>query len=126
MFLPRSAWVCAVRHEPASCIMTPACYRGDTFHAWLYTRRYVCMLPPCTACFCAIFPSHVLACWSAVHHCVYSLSQGYRLCMYVCSTLGMYASTVVSTFAPCLPVTRARRVVPVSYTHLTLPTICSV
>ena len=42
------------------------------------------MLPPRSACVCAIFPSRVLACSPAVYHRIYSLSQGYIYIMHVC------------------------------------------
>ena len=108
-FPPCSACLCASRHECACarppCVSTPACYREDAFHACMCAGRYVCVLPPRSACLCAIFPSRVLAC--AVQNHVYSLWQGCILCIYVCSTLGMYDS-VFRMLVPCLPVTRAR------------------
>ena len=113
MFPPRSACLCAARHEcvharPPCITPTGTCYREDIFHPCMYAGRYVCMLPPRSACVCAIFPSGVPACSPAVHHRVYSLSQGYILWMYVCSTLGMYAATVFRMLVPCPPVSRVR------------------
>ena len=64
------------------------------------------MLPPCSACLCAIFPSRVLACSPAVHHRVCSCSQGYSSCMYECWTLCMYATTALCLFVRYFPVAR--------------------
>ena len=109
-FSPRSDCLCAARHECAHarppCIIMPTCYRGDIFHACMYARRDVCMPPPRSSCLCPIFPSCVLARSPAVHHRVYSLLQGYLLCMYVCLTLGTYAAAVFRMLVPCLPVSR--------------------
>ena len=99
-------YVCMYAYARPPCVITPTCYREDIFHACMCVGRNVCMLLPRAACLCAIFPSRVLACSPAVRHRVYSLSQGYNLCVYVCSTIGMYAAAVLCMLAPRLPVTR--------------------
>ena len=122
-----SAALCLLVRCPSRvCACPPAVHH----HTYLLSRGYTsCMYVCWTLCvyastalclfvrifpshvlacsFVRIFPSHVLACSSAVHHRVYLLSQGYILCMYMCSTLGMYAVAVFRMLVPCPPVTRA-------------------
>ena len=63
------------------------------------------MLPPRSACLCAVFPSLVHTRSPEGHHCVDSLSRGILsyacICRYVCCSMCMYVCAYVCMLPPC-------------------------
>lgn len=77
---------------------------------------YVRMLPSRSVFVWPVFPPFVLACSPAVHHRVDSLSRGFSLCIYMCSTLCMHRMYAVAVLC-MLPRARVRMLARCSLTH---------
>ena len=115
----RALLVCALfsrracSHARPPYIIAFARVRKDIAHACMNAGRYVCMLPPRSACLCAIFPSPVARARMLARR------TSSRLIV-ITSISFMHVCVLDAMYVRCRRVSHARATV--SYTHLTLPT----